>query len=145
MPRGGKRLGAGRKVNALTTRTRETAEKAIEQGVTPLDVMLHNMRFAHQGVDAVLKAILAGDLEGMVAAEGEDVRLGALRQALALSAFSQACARDAAPFIHPRLAAVDGTDAKDREFVPLAERVKAYARKDAIDESAGKVVEMKRK
>lgn len=42
--RGGKRTGAGRKPGAVTSKTRQVAEKAIEAGVTPLDFMLSVMR-----------------------------------------------------------------------------------------------------
>jgi hypothetical protein len=144
MPRGGKRIGSGRKAGAVTKRTRQIADQAITQGISPLEVMLHNMRFAHSGVDVVLQKILAGELDGMVAEEGgEDVRLGALRSALKLAEFSQKCAIDAAPFIHPRMSPTDGK-AKD-EGAPLAERLKEYARRDAIEGSAGKVVELKGK
>ena len=45
MPSGGKRTGAGRKPGAVTTKTREIAEIAIEEGITPLEVMLTAMRF----------------------------------------------------------------------------------------------------
>jgi len=43
---GGKRKGAGRKPGAVTKRTRVIAEIAIEQGITPLEVMLRCMRTA---------------------------------------------------------------------------------------------------
>lgn len=44
MARGGKREGAGRPAGAVTKRTREMAEKATEQGLTPLDFMLSMLR-----------------------------------------------------------------------------------------------------
>lgn len=44
MARGGRREGAGRPAGALTTRTRETAERASEEGLTPLDYMLEILR-----------------------------------------------------------------------------------------------------
>lgn len=44
MAHGGARPGAGRKPSALTTKTREIAEKAIEGGITPLDYMLEILR-----------------------------------------------------------------------------------------------------
>ena len=40
MPRGGKRRGAGRKPSSLTTKSRAIAEIAINEGITPLEVML---------------------------------------------------------------------------------------------------------
>jgi hypothetical protein len=44
MAHGGARKGAGRKPGALTTKTRELAEKAAEGGITPLDYMLSVLR-----------------------------------------------------------------------------------------------------
>lgn len=41
---GGKRVGAGRKPGAATVKTREIANKAASEGITPLEVMLANMR-----------------------------------------------------------------------------------------------------
>jgi hypothetical protein len=44
MPRGGKRNGAGRKPGAATKKTRKIADRAIAEGITPLEVMLQAMR-----------------------------------------------------------------------------------------------------
>lgn len=71
---GGKRPGAGRKLGSVTKKTRDIAEKATKQGLTPLEVMLHAMREAHA----------AGKLDE-----------------------AHAYAKDAAPYMHARLAAVE--------------------------------------
>lgn len=76
MPRGGKRDGAGRKVGAVTSRTREIADKAAAGGLTPLDYMLN-----------VLRDETAAKDDRMWAAE------------------------KAAPFVHPKLAAVEHSGA----------------------------------
>lgn len=44
MARGGKREGAGRKAGSVTTKTREVADRAAEEGITPLDYLLSVMR-----------------------------------------------------------------------------------------------------
>lgn len=41
---GGKRNGAGRKAGSVTTRTRETADRAAAEGLTPLDYLLGVLR-----------------------------------------------------------------------------------------------------
>lgn len=46
MARGGKRAGAGRKKGATTKKTRAIADKAAEDGITPLEVMVRCMRDA---------------------------------------------------------------------------------------------------
>lgn len=44
MARGGKRPGAGRPKGAANKRTREVADKAAQDGITPLEYMLGRMR-----------------------------------------------------------------------------------------------------
>lgn len=82
MSHGGKRQGSGRKVGSVTKRTREIADKAIKEGVTPLEVMVKIMNdaLAIQDIPTALDA-----------------------------------AKSAAPYIHPRLQAVEhsGKDGGD--------------------------------
>lgn len=44
MARGGKREGAGRPAGAVTRKTREAAEAALAEGLTPLEYMLSILR-----------------------------------------------------------------------------------------------------
>lgn len=44
MARGGKREGAGRPAGAVTTRTRDMADKIVNGGITPLEYMLTVLR-----------------------------------------------------------------------------------------------------
>lgn len=71
---GGKRPNAGRKAGSATKKTREIADKAAAEGITPLEVMLEAM---HAFRDT-------GDLDK-----------------------AAGFAKDAAPYVHPRLAAVE--------------------------------------
>jgi hypothetical protein len=70
---GGRRAGAGRKPGTVTAKTREIADRASQEGITPLEVMLKAMRLH---------------------AEGERWDQAAM------------IAKDAAPYMHPRLATV---------------------------------------
>lgn len=79
--RGGARKGAGRKPGSATKKTREIAERAMADGVTPLEFMLAIMR------------------DG---AQHEDPKVQVARDAMRFEA-----AKAAAPYIHPRLAAVE--------------------------------------
>lgn len=87
MARGGKRPNAGRKpgtVSEATKQRKAVAAKALEEGVSPLDVMLTTMRTLwDQATDDA----------------GKVVNLGKAMQA-------NIVAKDAAPFIHPKLSAV---------------------------------------
>lgn len=103
MPRGGKREGAGRKPGALSTKTRKVAEAAATEGITPLEVMIENMRFAHESAEGFLRKLI----ESETPIEGFD----AYKEMLRLRAMSQECAKDAAPYMHPRLAAIEHTGA----------------------------------
>lgn len=73
MGHGGKRPGAGRKRGSVSKKTTEVAQRAAQEGVTPLEVMLKAMT----------------------------VHYKAKRYDLAA-----AVAKDAAPYVHPRLSAV---------------------------------------
>lgn len=76
MARGGKRNGAGRPKGAATKRSREIADKATQEGLTPLEVMLTAMR------------------EHAKAKRWDD---------------AASIAKDAAPYMHPRLASMQHT------------------------------------
>lgn len=58
---GGKRKGAGRKPGSVTKKTRETAEKALQDGITPLEVMLEAMNSARNAGDLQKAASFARD------------------------------------------------------------------------------------
>lgn len=92
---GGKRKGAGRKKGSCTKKTREIANRAIKEGITPLEVMLKAMR-----------------------AECERVAGLPLHD----QDWSKACgyAVSAAPYIHPRLASVAHTG-KDGGAIEVTE------------------------
>lgn len=99
MARGGKRPGAGRKpgtVSEATRRRKEVAEKALADGVSPLDVMLTTMRALwDQAVDE----------------SGKVVNFGKAMQA-------NIVAKDAAPFLHPKLSAVEAKVEGDMTMLP---------------------------
>ena len=52
-------------------------------------------------------------------------------------------ASEVLPYMAARISATEQKPGND--YVPLAERLKAYARRDAIEQSEGKVVEIKRR
>lgn len=119
MARGGKREGAGRKPGSLTKRTREIAEKAAATGATPLEVMLANMRHFQQAAldaEATLEGLTAAEFSEQVPADAspEEQFKFLLAQVKKTAGFRQAAqdaARDAAPYVHPKLTAVSHTGA----------------------------------
>ena len=100
--RGGARKGAGRKAGSATQKTREIADKAAAAGITPLEVMLENMDFAHSKASTLLQTIIDS---GADVPEGFDQ----FKELLRFRSIAQECAKDAAPYIHPKLAAIEHT------------------------------------
>lgn len=80
--RGGARPGAGRKKGAATQKTREIADREAQNGLTPLEYMLQVMRTEP-----------SADLEPREMLNAVSLRFEA--------------AKAAAPYMHPRLAAVE--------------------------------------
>ena len=81
-PRGGHRPGAGRKEGLANIRTREIADKAAAEGITPLEYLLTLMRKPYpENADAATLA--------------------------AYDAMKADAAKAAAPYMHPRLAPID--------------------------------------
>src|SRR4051812_1400859 len=112
MAHGGKRSGAGRKQGALTTRTRLIAERAVADGCSPLDVMLTNMRHFQQvalDAEAVLATMTATDLPGRPEKPEDQFKalLAEVKKAAGFRQMAHDCARDASPYIHPRLSSVE--------------------------------------
>lgn len=114
MAHGGKREGAGRKQGALTQRTREVAERAVAEGKSPLEVMLDNMRHFQQvalDAEATLEGLTAAEFSSQVPpdASPEDqfkLLLAQVKKTAGLRQMAQDAARDAAPYLHPKLTAV---------------------------------------
>jgi hypothetical protein len=101
-PKGGKRPGSGRKLGSATKKTREIADKAAAEGITPLEVMLQAMnRFLER----------AEELDKNDSELSEFDELGRTDKEKALSMYKEASfiAQSAAPYIHPKLSAIEHT------------------------------------
>lgn len=95
MAGGGKREGAGRKKGIANTKTRELAERALQSGASPLEIILKDMR----------------ELDAAADAEPDKEKKRALRRE------AREAAKDAAPYTHPRLQPVDGRGSTDQSIV----------------------------
>lgn len=101
MAKGKKTGGRGRGTRNKLTVERETEQAVIvaeakAAGLTPLEVMLENMRFAHQQADELIAKV----------AEANNLALDDLKTALGMRKLAEDCARDAAPYVHPRLQSI---------------------------------------
>ena len=111
---GGKRVGAVRKTGALTRRTMDIAEQAASTGQTPLEVMLDNMRHFQKvalDAEAVLEGLTVEEFTGRITADTPEAQfkelLAQVKKTAGFRQMAQDAARDAAPYIHPKLASVE--------------------------------------
>lgn len=96
--RGGAYPGAGRPKGAITRKAQELLSKAALEGISPLEVLLNDMRFFYTLGENKMRQ-----------AETEPAgkkQATAFRSACSLKEISRGCARDAAPYIHPKLASL---------------------------------------
>lgn len=128
---GGARPGAGQPPGGLRRRTQEIAARCVEEGKAPLEVMLENMRFAHEAANELLQKI-----EKHLAGEGGEELIDLRSEFKALMDLkdrAQVYARHAAPYIHPRLSAIEisgglgvAVDAPPKAYATPAQAMAAY-------------------
>ena len=100
MPRGGYRENAGQKQGTPNKATAARQAEVAASGITPLEVMLDNMRSAYQRaleLEKQLDDLPPEELEAGLQLMGEIARQ---RQ------IAQKCAADAANYVHPKLASI---------------------------------------
>lgn len=106
----GKKTG-GRKPGSANVKTRAIADRAAAEGITPLEVMLRAMREQVAHADALKEQAEEADTALLVGTEGVDPNLPRELRQKARMALNDAAAvaKDAAPYMHPRLAQVQST------------------------------------
>jgi hypothetical protein len=115
MARGGKRDGAGRPAGAITQRTREVAERSLATGMSPLEVMLDNMRHFQQvalDAEATLEGLTAEEFSDKIPSDATPEQqfkflLAEVKKTAGLRQMAQDAAAQAAPYIHAKLASVE--------------------------------------
>lgn len=151
MPRGGSRPGAGRPPSVLTVKSREMAERRerlVSEGATPLEVMLDAMRFFHGEAEKLVERLLTDGApqsepgDGKAPNPARDI-IKAIKEVIGLRKLAGQEAARAAPYVHPRIGYATEDGGGDPDFVPLAERLKAYARRDEIAAAGHNVAELK--
>lgn len=116
--KGGKRPGAGRKTGSLTKRTRQIAEAVATQGITPLEMMMKVMHQLYEEASNIQEEEL-GDKT-----LANEARIKLLNMAATVG-------RHAAPYIHPRLSAIEHTG---KDGAPLQSGVLVVPSAMSIDE-----------
>ena len=101
---GGARKGAGRRRGSVNKRAAALwtiREEVLTAGMTPLAVMLDNMRYYADRADQ-----LQADIERLPTEDKADAALPVWQKLYDAHNKAQACALAAAPFVHPRLHSV---------------------------------------
>jgi hypothetical protein len=111
--KGGQRPGAGRKKGTLVTRSQEIVAKASKEGISPLEVMLNDMRFYYNLGEEEFKKIKGRE----VLEECFEI----FKRGHGFKAVARECATMAAPYIHPKLANINAQITVSNQETALAE------------------------
>lgn len=96
---GGARKGAGRPKSISSAKTQELIIKATEQGISPTEVLLNDMRFYYELGQREFAKIQGKEVDE----ENSSIFL----KAEALKRIARECAKDVAPYIHAKLASIE--------------------------------------
>jgi len=127
--KGGVRPGAGRKEGSLTKRTREIAEVAAAQGITPLEVMMSAMMDLYKEAGNCSRDHHDHDDKAIEHDDGHSAMITENR--IKLLNMAATIARHAAPYVHPRLSAIEHTG---KDGAPLQSGVLVVPSAMSIDE-----------
>lgn len=139
---GGARPGAGRKPGSKTTKTKLLAAAAAAAGITPIEVMLGNMRFYHDHAEKFTERmeIIANTMSDKDLRDPQNEKLMELLKLVnKVGDFrmkAQACAVDAAPYIHPRLTSIAVKDERGDSKRPMLDITPDLAPKVAAERYA---------
>jgi D-arabinose 1-dehydrogenase-like Zn-dependent alcohol dehydrogenase len=110
MANGGKRPGAGRKAGGKNKRTlaaEALRTKLLEEGESPLEVMIGNMRTAQRKAAKVVADLDKVTIPANASPEQLEAAALLAKEARLLMMAAHECAKDAAPYLHPKLANIE--------------------------------------
>lgn len=111
--RGGARKGAGRPKGLSNQKSQELIIKATEQGISPMEVLLNDMRFYYELGEREFAKIKDQ--------ESEEIHREVFLKANSLKMIARECAKDVAPYIHAKLSSIDAKVAVTNFESALAE------------------------
>jgi hypothetical protein len=112
MPRGGKRVGAGRKPGLPAKKIRERQQQVqaiLADDITPFQVMIENMRHWRKlaiSSEAALAQMSHKDVKGMKPEDAFDYILNEVKRVAGFRDRAEECAQHAAPYCHPKISTV---------------------------------------
>jgi hypothetical protein len=110
---GGKQEGAGRPKGSINKKSQEILVRAASEGIMPVEVFLNDMRYFYKlGEDKMRIAEMT--------APGKQ-QAKEFRGACELKDIARECARDAAPYVHPKLASLQANVNVNNVEAKLAE------------------------
>lgn len=94
---------------------KQLAQDAGTSGISPLEVMLDNMRFAYNKAIAAYRELLLLDPKTPdYAIQAE----GFMRQCITMRNAAGEYAKDAAPYVHPKLASIEYKPLDEKDIAP---------------------------
>lgn len=136
---GGARKGAGRPQAFLTKTAKDTAVRATDEaGITPFEVMINNMAFWFGQAEKLSKKIET-QIETADLTDPKQIEdlTNAVKRLVSYREFAQKCAVDAAPYRHPRLAAIEFSGFPEGPTTPIDEKMKPKEAADAYAQAIG--------
>lgn len=110
---GGAKPGAGRPRGAVNKKSTELQLHALENGISPMEVLLEDMRYFYNLANEYLAPIRGKEF----AEENNDIS----KRVFGLKEIARNCAKDVAPYVHPKLASIDAKVSHSNQETALAE------------------------
>lgn len=96
--------------------------RMLQEGISPLEVMVENMRFAHSHATRMFHEIVGEMPSKVMYEDGREDLFDKFQTMMKAREMAQQCARDAAPYIHPKLQSIEVKDG-DRQRPTLVRRI----------------------
>lgn len=108
--------------NAANRTHRDIVERLKSDGITPLEIMVHNMRFAHGRANEMYSGINGLLAQPALGFQEREKLMEYMREHVRWINLSQQYAGDAAPYMHPKLATVE-LNTNENKSISIIQRI----------------------
>lgn len=108
--------------NRANSQHRDIVERLKSDGITPLEIMVHNMRFAHGRANEMFSDMQRLLKQPMLGFAEREKLMEAMREHVRWINLSQQYACDAAPYMHPKLATVE-LNTNENKSISVIQRI----------------------